>query len=84
MRTNVKSGRHARKVQELVASAASNGAQPLRRTYEAVEALGRIGAGTYGICRDCDGRIPTARLRAKPEATRCIRCQLEFEDGRAA
>ncbi len=84
MRKTVTSDRHARKAQELVASAASSSTESLRRSHEAVEALGRIEAGTYGTCRSCSGRISVVRLRAKPEATRCIQCQLEFEHGRAA
>lgn len=42
-------------------------------------ALGRIEAGTYGHCTDCGVEIPDARLRAAPEAPRCIACQTEFE-----
>jgi RNA polymerase-binding protein DksA len=35
--------------------------------------------GTYGICQDCGERIDPARLEILPEATRCLRCQREYE-----
>lgn len=43
------------------------------------EALARVTAGTYGQCPDCDATIPDARLRAAPEAARCIGCQEKAE-----
>ena len=47
---------------------------------DAVEAaLQRIAAGTYGQCADCGVDIPVERLRAAPEATRCITCQGKAE-----
>jgi len=46
---------------------------------EALEAMRRIEAGTYGICAQCNQPIAEARLSAKPEAIRCIDCQREFE-----
>ena len=49
------------------------------RAVEAIDAMRRIQDGTYGICADCDNRIPAARLQAKPEATRCVACQTEYE-----
>lgn len=42
-------------------------------------ALRRIEAGTYGQCVDCGAEIPAARLRAAPEAARCIACQEKAE-----
>ena len=39
------------------------------------EALQRIEAGTYGICRTCKGAIARARLEAVPTATQCIACK---------
>ena len=53
--------------------------------HEAVElaavnaALARIEAGTYGECTDCGVTIPAARLKATPEAARCIHCQEAWE-----
>lgn len=46
----------------------------------AVEAaLARIEAGTYGECTDCGAHITAARLRAQPEAARCVHCQEKAE-----
>jgi RNA polymerase-binding transcription factor DksA len=42
-------------------------------------AIGRFAAGAYGVCVDCGGRIPVARLSARPDAVRCVRCQESFE-----
>lgn len=42
-------------------------------------ALRRIEAGSYGQCVDCGAEIPAARLRAAPEAARCIACQEKAE-----
>jgi len=39
------------------------------------EALTRLDAGTYGICVDCRGHIPLARLNALPFAVRCRACE---------
>ncbi len=46
-----------------------------QRAEEAAEALLRLVEGTYGICVDCGRNSPEARLRVKPEATRCFECQ---------
>lgn len=37
-------------------------------------ALGRIEAGTYGLCESCGETISEARLKAIPEATQCLSC----------
>lgn len=46
---------------------------------EQLERLGRarraIEAGTYGVCVDCGQPIPDGRLRAIPDAERCVACQ---------
>jgi RNA polymerase-binding protein DksA len=42
---------------------------------EVVQALARIEDGTYGRCEDCDAQIPAERLRARPAARFCVRCQ---------
>jgi RNA polymerase-binding protein DksA len=39
------------------------------------EALERIEAGTFGVCRLCGGTIGRARLEAVPTATQCIECK---------
>ncbi len=43
------------------------------------EALGRIDAGTYGICSNCGRPIQPARLQALPYVTLCIDCQAKEE-----
>ena len=42
-------------------------------------ALKRIEDNAYGACIACGTDIPEARLRAAPEAARCIACQTRFE-----
>jgi RNA polymerase-binding protein DksA len=44
------------------------------------EALGKIEAGTYGVCDRCDKEIPAARLEALPYATLCVECQERIEN----
>ena len=43
------------------------------RDMEAAQA--RLSAGSYGQCIDCHEEIEYRRLRAQPEASRCIDCQ---------
>lgn len=57
-------------------------AQALRLTQAAAatanevdDALRRLEDHRYGICESCDQRIPVARLRALPEATKCVSCK---------
>lgn len=56
----------------------------LERIVEAADALERLRSGEYGICTDCCGRIPIARLRACPEARRCVACQQRQDEHLAA
>lgn len=42
-------------------------------------ALKRIENGTYGICADCSGKIPTKRLEAYLAAELCITCKAKRE-----
>jgi RNA polymerase-binding transcription factor DksA len=44
------------------------------RLSEVGSALGRLDAGTFGICEGCGARIPLERLIARPIARRCVRC----------
>ncbi len=37
-------------------------------------ALGRLAAGTYGICLICGEPIPVGRLEIHPSATTCVSC----------
>ncbi len=43
-------------------------------------ALAKIEKGTYGVCEDCGGTIPEARMRARPFAHYCIACKTIRED----
>ena len=43
------------------------------------DALGRIEAGTYGVCEICEEEISAKRLEARPVTTMCIRCKEEQE-----
>ncbi len=42
-------------------------------------ALGRIDAGTYGVCESCGKPIGKARLLAFPQATLCVECKQRQE-----
>jgi RNA polymerase-binding transcription factor DksA len=43
------------------------------------EARRALADGTYGLCVGCHQPIPPNRLRAVPEAVRCLNCQRLFE-----
>ena len=45
-------------------------------------ALGRIEAGTYGVCDRCSAEIPVGRLEAHPTAAMCIACKEAEESPR--
>ena len=48
-------------------------ANSLRETLDEVEAaLGKLEAGTYGLCEECGEPIAAARLEAMPAARFCI------------
>ena len=42
-------------------------------------ALGRIDAGTYGVCESCGQPVGKARLQAFPQATLCVACKQRQE-----
>ena len=46
------------------------------------DALQRIEHSTYGTCADCGSAIPEGRLDARPEASRCVKCQAKRDRGR--
>jgi RNA polymerase-binding transcription factor DksA len=48
-----------------------SGLQEIKQIKEALE---RIANNTYGVCADCGTDIDPKRLRALPNATRCISC----------
>ncbi len=37
-------------------------------------ALDRIEQGVYGLCEECGGRIPRARLEVLPDTPYCVKC----------
>jgi len=51
------------------------------RMQQVEEALARTRGGTYGVCEVCGQAIDPERLRARPEATLCISCQRQQENG---
>ena len=56
-----------------------------RRELQAIDdALQRIEAGNYGMCRDCELEIDPHRLEALPYALLCTDCATARERGTAA
>lgn len=51
------------------------------RLSEIEEALWRIENGTYGVCEDCQTRIPKARLDAIPYTALCVKCSTRRSSG---
>lgn len=50
-------------------------AASLREALDEVEtALGKLEAGTYGVCESCGQRISPPRLEAMPAARLCMDC----------
>lgn len=47
-----------------------------------LEALSRIDGGSYGLCVVCGNPVPEGRLEAKPEAARCLACQVKWDRAR--
>jgi RNA polymerase-binding protein DksA len=41
--------------------------------------LGKLDAGTYGMCESCGRAIPKARLKARPIVTLCVVCKQREE-----
>jgi len=44
-----------------------------------MEALKKIGDGTYGVCESCGDAIGIKRLKARPVTSYCINCKSEME-----
>ena len=42
-------------------------------------ALDRIDKGTYGLCEECQGPIPKARLQAVPYTRHCVACARKLQ-----
>lgn len=53
------------------------------RRDEALAALARLDAGTYGFCVDCGKPIVEERLLFRPEAARCLEDQQKLEEREA-
>ena len=58
-------------------------ARDVAELREIGEALARLDAGRYGLCKDCDEPIDERRLAAEPFAIRCTACQGRFEFARS-
>jgi RNA polymerase-binding protein DksA len=43
------------------------------------DALHRIDKGTYGVCEECNEKIPPRRLEAFLAARLCVKCQSKLE-----
>jgi RNA polymerase-binding protein DksA len=50
------------------------GNSEIQEIQQIEEALKRIAEGTYGVCAQCGADIDPKRLKALPNATRCISC----------
>jgi RNA polymerase-binding transcription factor DksA len=50
---------------------------------QVMAALGRLAAGSYGLCIECGTPLPWKRLDMLPEAARCARCDNEQQRRRA-
>jgi DnaK suppressor protein len=51
------------------------------RLADVAAAEERLREGTYGVCTNCGQPIDPERLRARPEAALCIRCQRQQDEG---
>jgi RNA polymerase-binding transcription factor DksA len=50
-----------------------------RDLAEVESALSRLGEPGFGLCAQCEEPIGWERLLARPEASRCVRCQSASE-----
>lgn len=46
---------------------------------EIADALERLDQGTFGICEECNGKIPKGRLQALPYVRHCVPCAREHQ-----
>lgn len=49
---------------------------------EVEDALGRVNAGSFGVCERCAKHIPRSRLKTVPYARYCIRCARREEQSK--
>jgi DnaK suppressor protein len=47
-----------------------------------LRALQKIEKRIYGICEECEEEIPINRLRAIPDTSYCLACQMDLEEER--
>src|SRR3989344_7276033 len=40
--------------------------------HDVEDAIEKIDRGTYGVCEECDGPIPLARIKVNPSARTCL------------
>lgn len=52
---------------------------PAERPSRTQEPTPVVEVSLEGVCSDCGDRIAAGRLKALPDATRCVACQREFE-----
>ena len=50
-----------------------------RTLVEVNAALERLDKGTFGVCEDCQKKIPQTRLNSLPFARYCIACESKWE-----
>ena len=50
-----------------------------QQRQQVIAALRRIDEGSYGRCVSCGEALSDGRLEAKPEASRCMKCQSQSE-----
>ncbi|NIQ00606.1 MAG: hypothetical protein GWM98_09585 [Nitrospinaceae bacterium] len=55
------------------------GEQEWRKLKQVEEALEKIQTGEYGICPQCNKKIPEARLEVVPYAKYCVACMDQIE-----
>ncbi len=48
-----------------------------------LKAIGKMKAGTFGICEECGCQISASRLSARPTAELCVDCKEEKEEAEA-
>jgi RNA polymerase-binding transcription factor DksA len=59
-------------------------ARDVNEVRDIIAAEGRIAAGRYGVCINCEADIEYKRLAAYPTAKRCFACQQNHEKTHAS
>lgn len=80
MSDDISEGAKGAEEEDVACLLAENGSRELEEIDEALE---RIRLKTFGICTDCEGIIPLARLEAIPNASLCLKCKEEDEKHQA-